>query len=310
MVRRATLLGLRAIRRALRCGLYLANRGLWSLTPASAERAPVIDEDRLRHIREFLLSLDQPDARSHEYLRRHAERLALTVSLAPPSTSSGRCLELGSYMHVAPALQEFCGYGHIRTASFAPKGSTVVKLASSKGRTLLQCEMDLFDAERDEFPYPAEHFELVLAGEMIEHLKRDPMHMLFEIQRVLEPDGRVLITTPNCASIASLEQALWRSSNPYTYSLYPHPERPERDEAASHIREYTPDELRKLMECAGFEIEFLITTPGRRTETKDVIEDLLAVYGFPPDLRGEQMFCLARKAQGAARTRFPSFLYG
>ena len=173
-----------------------------------------------------------------------------------------------------------------------------------------RCDIDLFDAERDTFPYPDEYFELVLACELLEHLKVDPMHMLFEIHRVLECDGRLLITTPNCASTASLEQALWRTANPYTYALYPSPEKSDRGEAASHIREYTPDELRKLVESAGFQVEFLFTRPGRHVETRDVIEDMLLRYGFPAELRGERIYCLARKAPGIVRVRFPKFLYG
>jgi hypothetical protein len=135
--------------------------------------------------------------------------------------------------------------------------------------------------------------------------------MLFEAFRVLENDGLLLITTPNCASIASLEQILWRSSNPYTYSLYPHPGRAGGDTSASHIREYTPDEVGKLLESAGFAVDALLTQPGRGVETKDLIEDILLRYGFPTGLRGEHIYCLARKTPAhGGRNRFPPFLYG
>jgi ubiquinone/menaquinone biosynthesis C-methylase UbiE len=159
-------------------------------------------------------------------------------------------------MQLAPAIKHFAGYDDVRAAGFGPIGMKVPKVASSGGHEILRCDVDLFDAERDTFPYPGECFEFVLAGELLEHLKVDPMHMLFEIYRVLERDGRVLISTPNCASIASLEQALWRSANPYTYSLYPNPQRPGHDGVASHIREYTPDELRKLWSPGDFRSRF------------------------------------------------------
>jgi hypothetical protein len=111
-------------------------------------------------------------------------------------------------------------------------------------------------------------------------------------------------------SLKFLEQCLWRSANPYTYSLYPNPQRPDRDDAASHIREYTPVEARKLLEAAGFRVEVLSTRPGRVVESKGLIEDLLLAYGFPTDLSGEQIYCVARKAPNAGRVRFPEFLYG
>jgi SAM-dependent methyltransferase len=205
---------------------------------------------------------------------------------------------------------EFAGYERVRAASLGVAGTTVTKIASSQGRELLRCDLDLFDAERNTFPYPDAHFELVLACELLEHLQVDPMHMFFEIHRVLEQDGYILVSTPNCASIGSLEQCLWRSADPYTYSLYPDPRRPERDDAPSHIREYTPDEVKTVLEAAGFHIEVLTTRSGRTVEGRDVIEDLLTAYGFPTDLRGEQIYCLARKASNDVRVRFPGFLYG
>jgi len=82
------------------------------------------------------------------------------------------------------------------------------------------------------------------------------------------------------------------------------------DDPGSHTREYTPDELRRLFECAGFEVVFLIARPGRGVESRDLIEDLLGAYGFPRELRGEQMYCLGRKISGGNRVRFPGFLYG
>jgi hypothetical protein len=63
------------------------------------------------------------------------------------------------------------------------------------------------------------------------------------------------------------------------------------------------------MESGGFQIEVLITQPGRDVEGKDIVEDLLLQYGFPTGLRGEQTFCLARKAPILPRVRFPHFLY-
>ncbi len=294
----------------LRAGLWSVNALLRFLADRSREEQLPFSASDFGSVRQFFLTLDQPDPRAKEYVKTHANRLALTVLLTPKSKTSGRCLELGSYMHVAPALKCFSGYRQISAAGFGPKGVKVPKIATCGGREILSCETDLFDAEKDEFPYSSGSFEAVLACELLEHLRADPMHMLFEIYRVLEPEGALVITTPNSASISSLEQILWRSSNPYTYSLYPNPEGPEGDHGASHIREYTPDELTRLVQCGGFRVESLITRPGRSVETKDLIEDLLLHYGFPMELRGEQTYCLARKVPAADRTRFPSFLYG
>jgi SAM-dependent methyltransferase len=309
-VRSIAILFLRAIRKILRVALSAANSGIRSLSVHPGNASELLDDAKLKQVRQFLFSLDQPNAQSRDYIHVHADRLAATVVFAPPARTSRRCLELGSYMHIAPALKEFSGYDQVRVASLGPAGTTITKVASSQGREILRCNLDLFDVEQDTFPYPDEHFELVLACELLEHLRTDPMHMWFEIYRVLQHEGRILLSTPNCASISSLEQCLWRSANPYTYSLYPNPQRPDRDDAASHIREYTPDEVGRLLEAAGFRVEVLITRPGRVVESKGLIEDLLLAYGFPTDLRGEQIYCVARKAPNGGRVRFPEFLYG
>lgn len=149
---------LRSVRRVLRSGLKVVNSGLRRLGP-KYERVsePVVDQARVAQIAQFLLSLDQPDERAMGYVRVHAERLAITAALTPLSTSSGRCLELGSYMHLAPVLREFAGYRNVQAASFGPAGTKVFKSASIHGREVLACDLDLFDAGRDRFPYPDDY---------------------------------------------------------------------------------------------------------------------------------------------------------
>lgn len=310
MIRRYAVLFLRSARYILRLGLRIANRLLRSLTARKPPAACPVSADTLAVVRQFLSSLDKPSKEADEYVQHHIDRLAFTVLLAPKPRSSGRCLELGSYMHLAPALKHLAGYRQVSAASFGPKGIKVPRKATVAGQEIFHCDIDLFDVERDEFPYASETFELVLCCELLEHLTLDPMHMLSEIHRVLEDAGVLLITTPNCASAGSLEQILWRTSNPYTYSLYPNPQRRDSSSTASHVREYTPDELSALLACAGFRLELIHTREGRLVETRDLIQDILLTYGFPADLRGEQIFCLARKVSAADRERYPPFLYG
>jgi SAM-dependent methyltransferase len=51
-------------------------------------------------------------------------------------------------------------------------------------------------------PFGDDSFELVVFGEVIEHLP-DPDYLLEEIWRVLKPGGKVIVTTPNLASWAN-----------------------------------------------------------------------------------------------------------
>ncbi len=92
------------------------------------------------------------------------------------------------------------------------------------------------------FPYPDEHFDLVIAGEIIEHMTSEPIHLLLESRRVLRDGGPLLVTTPNVGSVASVAKTLGGRDNPQIFFLY---ERPKPGEPADigHVREYTAYEL-------------------------------------------------------------------
>ncbi len=91
--------------------------------------------------------------------------------------------------------------------------------------------MDHFDAERDPFPYPDEHFDLVIAGEIIEHMIYDPMYLLLESRRVLREGGYLLVTTPNIGGLASVAKVLGGKDNP---QIYPHYKRPDAEPEIGH----------------------------------------------------------------------------
>src|SRR5579875_1481038 len=68
------------------------------------------DSQRLHQAEEALRTLPTPDAAARAYLDKHIPRLARTVALVPPPQTTGRILELGSYMQITPLLQRVCGY--------------------------------------------------------------------------------------------------------------------------------------------------------------------------------------------------------
>jgi SAM-dependent methyltransferase len=212
-------------------------------------------------------------------------------------------------MQLTPALTKLCGYESVTGAYFGPPGQTARKQATIKGVEVLTCDVDLFDAERDSFPYPDGRFELVLACEIIEHLKRDPMHLLLEAHRVLEAEGLLLLTTPNCSSATAVARALRGDRNPYTFSSYPRPDGSDEDQVALHIREYTVAEIGELLDAAGFAVEALFTERIAGFPETGWVEEIIEAHGLPTDLRGEQIYCLARKRRSGKITRYPEFLY-
>jgi SAM-dependent methyltransferase len=260
--------------------------------------------DRYAECVAFLQSLDHAKEASREYLTAHLHRTARTLALAPPPLRTGRALELGSYMYMAPALGCLLGYGEVRGAYLGAPGWSVKRTASSQGKAIFECETDIFNAEKDRYPYPDGHFDLVLACEILEHMSRDPMFMLLECARVLCDGGALIVTTPNVASHTSVARALTAIQNPQIYSLYPWAET-----ESPHVREYTPGELRDAIEAAGLHVECLFTEKIHGYDSDVWVLELLKQLDLPVALRGEQLYCLARKRDDARTERRPEFLY-
>jgi len=279
---------------------------------SSAETVPprrLYDE-----ITAFVRLIDQPDEGARQYLEIHIPRIARTLGLVPEPRgsaggSSGRVLEMGAYMQMTPALQCVLGYQEVRGAYFGPLGRSDEKSCTIAGQEVFRCFVDLFDAEKDRYPYPDGHFETVLACEIFEHLLHDPMHMLLEMHRVLEEGGTLLLTTPNVASYTAVARVLEQSGNPQVFSRFADPRGEFSDTEIPHVREYTPPELRQAIEAAGFEIDnlFTETIPGYGTEAW--VKSFLHRNGYSTAFRGEQMYCLARKRAALPVTRYPGFLY-
>jgi SAM-dependent methyltransferase len=208
-------------------------------------------------------------------------------------------------MQITPLLERLCGYREVRGAYYGKPGDVdrkIIRFPDGEFR----CSIDHFDAERDPFPYPDEYFDLVIAGEIIEHMIFDPMHLLLESRRVLIEGGRILITTPNIASLTSLAKVLTGEANPQIYSLY---KRPGGELEIGHMREYTAAELAETMKAAGFEVERLFTTFLDEYDSHRPLLSLLEANGYSTENRGQQTWCVARKQGDLPIDRYPFFLY-
>ena len=166
-----------------------------------------------REVVAYILSFIS-DAAERAYTEQHLRRLVSTLQRIPPSQSStDRLLELGSLLHLAPAIKKFTGYQEVSGADFWEGDEKVTQetLSQVSGAESLTLELRNFNVETDHFPYPDNHFRVVLCCELLEHLQRDPLHMLWECNRVLMDDGFLLLTTPNIASAAALARVTRRS---------------------------------------------------------------------------------------------------
>lgn len=238
------------------------------------------------------------------YIRQHLRRFIATMQrIPPPQKTTDRLLELGSLLHIAPAIRRFCGYQTVIGADFRESAERVIEetIVRADGGERVTIPLHNFNAEADPFPFPDKHFRTVLCCELIEHLQRDPMHMLWEINRVLEDAGYLLLTTPNIASARSIEGVLI-GCTPYLMSQY-NMETP----IDQHHREYAPFEIGIALAAAGFRV-LQLDTEDVWLRSNPAILRLLREVNLPTNLRGDNIFALATKV-GPPVERHPQELY-
>lgn len=244
------------------------------------------------------------DPNDEAYVRLHMRRFVATLQRIPPAQrTSARALELGSYVQFTPAIKKYAGYSVVKCADLWEGEEKVeqVELQQKDGPEKHKFELRNFDAEREPFPYPDKHFQLVLCCEMLEHLTSDPMHMLWEANRVLEDGGYLLLTTPNITSARAIE-GLLTGYAPYLMSQYNVDYPP-----GQHHREYAPREIQVALSAAGFTV-LELETEDVWLRTNPAILELLEQMQMPTEMRGDNIFALARKT-GAPVERYPKELY-
>ena len=250
-----------------------------------------------------------PDEAAREYVETHLTRFEKTLAITPPGGPQDRILEMGSYLQITAALKTRLGYGEVRGCYYGPAGQVDQHAITSSDGEPFQCALELFDAEKDRFPYDDGYFSTVLCCELVEHLREDPMHMMCEINRILRPNGHLVLTTPNIASLRAIA-AILSGYHPGFFPAYIRPRVAGEEPEARHNREYSAREIVLLFHYAGFEITLLETGPFRNEPKPEHewVEHLIARYELPADLRGDGIYAVGRK-RGPVRERYPAWLY-
>jgi 2-polyprenyl-3-methyl-5-hydroxy-6-metoxy-1,4-benzoquinol methylase len=93
-------------------------------------------------------------------------------------------------------------------------------------------------------------FDLIVCAEVIEHLYTSPKKLFQNFYDVLNPNGYLIIQTPNAASLRKRISLLF-GRNPYEIPR-------ENLKNPGHFREYTARELKQFATQIGFKVEKLI----------------------------------------------------
>ena len=109
------------------------------------------------------------------------------------------------------------------------------------------------DVERDDLPVESDAVDVVLATELLEHLRIDPLHALREFRRVLRPGGVLFLVTPNQYEVGAIWRFL-RGEGAISHAQYEF-SKLERLGHMGHVREYAPADVRELLREEGFRIQ-------------------------------------------------------
>lgn len=177
-----------------------------------------------------------------------------------------------------------------RAAGFAAEG---VEPALQAARTARAAGLAVFRGTLAEAAYPPRSFDAVTMFEVIEHLA-DPLAVVGECRRVLQPRGLLVIGTGNTASwTARAMKARWE---------YFH-----IDRHGGHVSFYHPASIRVLAQKTGFGVARIATRSVRFAEKGGLPAPLYAMLKFSSGLlnlpaqlsgRGHDMLIVLRKTAG------------
>ena len=168
---------------------------------------------------------------------------------------------MGAYLQITPALKTRLGYGEVRGCILRTgRHSGSPSRASIDGETVRMRRGSLRCGEGP-LPVSGRIFATVLCCELIEHLVDDPMHMMSEINRFSRPggyrpdDAEYRIAARDRRDSAGLPSGILSGLHSARGAG--------RGTDARHNREYTPQEILRLLLDGGFEKTLLETGPFR-----------------------------------------------
>lgn len=196
---------------------------------------------------------------------------------------------------------------YLTTYAVTPKGPGILvdigaseiygdPLGALKGWDIRSVPVLAFDYETDRLPFADESVDGVLICEVIEHFTVDPLFCFIEINRILKPNGFVVVTTPNAASWFAIYRVL-NQEHPSCWPVYSLDESKRRHHI--HAREYVVSEVEQLLDAAGFGA---ITTFTRDYAMRPPYRP---IPGVSTPHRGETIFSRAYKVGPPKKRALP-----
>ncbi len=221
-----------------------------------------------------------------QYFLNHQARFFHDFQCLAQLEEPGLVLEVGAYPFFFTALLSELGHSVVavdldpmRSADFIGRQKLKV-VACNVGRLFL--------------PFADCTFDRVMFNEILEHLRIDPLLALSEAQRVLKPEGLLLLTTPNLYFIKTVLKFLAGRG-----FIDPVNEFGKLRQLGhmGHIREYSPREVKRFLQVSGFQV---LRHEFKQFNYPRSLFGLAArpVLALAPMLRGDQTVVARKQGDG------------
>lgn len=177
-----------------------------------------------------------------------------------------RCNHVAKYQTPPGVLLDIgCSTGlflnQMRTEGWQPTGVEFSSHAADYARNTFG--LDVFTGTVEQAQFPSDHFDVVTMWDVLEHVL-DPLHTLYEVQRILKPGGLLAVSLPNPDSIgARLFGGSWVGWD-----------RPR------HLHLFTIPVLKKYVTATGLQLEAVDSLGGRWGLTLMSVEFWCKAHGI------------------------------
>lgn len=183
--------------------------------------------------------------------------------------TNDRLLDLGVYPgHIALVLAKKM---NVRVYGVALTTSEVFESKMKKS----QIDIIRLDLDRQDLSFNDKTFQVVLCSEVIEHLD-SPSRLIREAHRILVDNGMLILTTPNIARIRNRISFFLHGVSP---NICPPGEySPFSSHEWLHFREYTLEEIHKLLGENGFQVvesSYLINQHFNESHLRTMVKGLM-----------------------------------
>lgn len=251
---------------------------------------------------------DGLDARFYRaHIRAAARRVAYICGLVDQHIQTSqrakqRLLDIGiGYTYVTTAVALTLAPARLDLYAVEHPGRRYVALPAFKEQlSATGVKLALVDITSQSLPYADASFEVVVLSEVVEHLPPSRLpFVLSEAARVTQPSGLLICSSPNLVSL--LRRLVFLSGKSVFDPALPIDYAPN---TFGHIRLYTVEELRDLMQRCGFRLKTvcytddqLVYVRSRRTTLLKILQQVGA--RVVPSL--SQEFILSASKDGCAR---------